>query len=623
MIPYIQLEKIGKSFGDRVLYEDISFTIAEGDRTSLIAPNGAGKTTLLNIISGIETADSGEVILKNGITIGFLSQEPKIDKSLSVMDAIYHSDTNVARSVKAYQAALLDGDANKIATAIEAMDGFNGWDFETKVNIILSKLKINNLNSKIETISGGELKRLTLAILLIDDADVFILDEPTNHLDLEMAEWLEEYLTKGNKTLFMVTHDRYFLDRVCNNTLEIDHGVLYAYKGAYNEYMVARSERIEQFGKAVDKAQNIYKSELEWMRRMPQARGTKAKYRKNAFEEVSEKAHKRRNDTDVTIGVSSSRLGTKIFEVRNIEKSFGEKKIVSDFSYTFSRYEKMGIVGKNGAGKSTFLNMLIGTIPYDKGVIEIGTTVKFGYYRQNSVAIDPSKKVIDVARDIAEVVSLGDGNTISASHFLTQFLFPPITQQQFVNKLSGGERRRLYLLTILMQSPNFLILDEPTNDLDIMTLNVLEDYLEKFSGCVLVVSHDRYFMDKVVDNLLLFEGDGKLKTFAGNYTQYRNSVYDQTTKRREDESIEKKNISLENNNRVKNRAVKLSYKEQSELNILEKDIPNIEKRKKEIEDELSSGDLTSDEIVKKSEEYNDLTNELEIKEMRWLELSEI
>ena len=623
MIPYIQLEGIAKSFGDRLLYKDISFTIGEGDRTSLIAPNGAGKTTLLNIMAGFETPDAGTVTFKSDITVGFLSQEPQIDKNLSVMEAIYHSDSDVARAVKAYEDAIASGDSDKIGDAMEAMDTFNGWDFETKVQIILTKLKINNLTCNVGTISGGQLKRLSLAILLVDDADVFILDEPTNHLDLEMAEWLEDYLTKGRKTLFMITHDRYFLDRVCNNTLEIDQGVLYAYKGAYNEYMQARSERIEQFGRDVDKARNLYKSELEWMRRMPQARGTKAKSRVNAFEGVSESAHCSRNDRDVKIGISSSRLGTKIFEVHNLNKSFGETKIINDFSYTFSRYEKMGIVGKNGAGKSTFLNMLVGLMPHDKGVIEIGTTVKFGYYRQHGISIDETKRVLEVAQDIAEVVSLGNGSTISVSAFLTQFLFPPKTQQQFVNKLSGGERRRLYLLTILMQSPNFLILDEPTNDLDIMTLNVLEDYLENFSGCVLVVSHDRYFMDKVVDNLLLFEGNGELKTFAGNYTEYRNSIYDDILN--EKGEVTKKKIIAPQPVKQKDqpKKAKLTFKEQKEFEALEKDIPELERKKSEIEKTLSSGAVSSDDIVEMSKKYDALSNTLEEKEMRWLELSEV
>lgn len=617
MNPFIQLEKIAKSFGDRVLYENISFTIAEGDRTSLIAPNGAGKTTLLNIIAGVETPDSGVVTFKNDITVGFLAQEPNIDSRLSVMEAIYHSDNTIARAAKEYEEALLSGNTDRITTATIEMDNCGGWDFENRAKTILTQLKINNLTCTVGSLSGGQLKRLSLAILLVDDADIFILDEPTNHLDLEMAEWLEEYLTKGTKTLFMVTHDRYFLDRVCNNTLEIDQGVMYAYKGAYNEYMIARNERIEQFGKEVDKAQNLYKTELDWMRRMPQARGTKAKYRKDAFEDISEKAHRNRNDKEVNIGISSSRLGTKIFEVKNISKKFDKTKIINDFSYTFSRYEKMGIVGKNGAGKSTFLNMLTGALQPDSGTIEIGSTIKFGYYRQEGMNIDTQKKVLDVAREVADVVTLGDGSTISVSAFLTQFLFPPAVQQQFVYKLSGGERRRLYLLTILMQSPNFLILDEPTNDLDIMTLNVLEDYLAKFSGCVLVVSHDRFFMDKVVDNLLLFEGEGVLRTFAGNYTQYRNSVLDKIQKEKEEQVVEQPKES-----RIQNRTVKLSFKEKKELDLLEVEIPLLETEIKGCESKLSSGTLSANEIMEISLRYENVKEQLENKEMRWLELSD-
>lgn len=618
MIPLIQLENIAKSFGDRKLYENISFAICEGDRISLIAPNGAGKTTLLRIISGEESADTGRVTFKNDIKVGFLSQEPNIDKDLTLLEAIFASDTPQAKVVREYEEALINNDIERLSTLNSEMDTHGGWSFESKAKAVLSRLKIDNLSCKVGSLSGGQLKRLSLAVLLIDDPEVLILDEPTNHLDLEMSEWLEDYLINSGKTLFMVTHDRYFLDRVCTRTLEIDHSVVYSYDGGYNEYMVARDERIKQFGADVDKAQNLYRTELEWMRRMPQARGTKAKYRKDAFEEVKERAHRRRDDSELKIGISSSRLGTKIFEINHLNKSFGDIKIINDFSYTFSRYEKMGLVGKNGAGKSTFLNMLTGAIPPDKGVIEIGSTVKFGYYRQSGMVIDETKKVIDVAREVADVVTLGDGSTLSVSQFLTQFLFPPKQQQQFVAKLSGGERRRLYLLTILMQSPNFLILDEPTNDLDVITLNVLEEYLMNFSGCVLVVSHDRYFMDKVVDNLLLFEGEGVLRTFAGNYTEYRNSVID--AKQQEKETI----ITAEPKKAKETvRAKKLSYKEQRELESLDKELPILEEEKNSIEEKLSNGTASSDEIMTLSKRYEEIKDELEEKEMRWLELSEI
>lgn len=621
MNPYIQLENIGKSFGDLTLYSNISLTIAQGDRSALIAKNGAGKTTLLNIISGKESPSQGRVTFTKGITYGILEQDPIFDGKLSVLEAVFNSSSPISQSVKNYEQAILSNNEELIISAIELMDIHNGWDIETKAKTILSQLKLENLDQKIETMSGGQRKRLALAVLLINNSDVLILDEPTNHLDMEMAQWLEEYLMKSNKTILMITHDRYFLDRVCNKIYEIDQKEIYAYNGNYTNFMIKRDERITQFNLQKDKAQNIYYRELEWMRRMPQARGTKQKYRQDAFWETKKAAFQGRDDNKIKINADSSRLGTKIFVANKISKKFENKIILDNFSYTFSRFERMGIIGKNGSGKSTFLNILTGNKAIDSGVLELGETVKFGYYKQQNDNFDNNKKVIEIITDIAEVVN-NSGSTMTASALLTQFLFPPETQYGLVGLLSGGERRRLYLLSILIQNPNFLILDEPTNDLDIVTLGVLEQWLECFEGCVLVVSHDRFFMDKIVDNLMIFEGEGNISFFAGNYTQYCNDIYDKKQEElAKNKSKEQTNSKCNNNKKVPQKQ-KLSYKEKQEFEQLEKEIAKLETEKSEIENNMNIAGISSDEIATLSTKYQNAINLIDEKSFRWLELSE-
>ena len=491
MTPILQVENLTKSFGDRVLFEDISFGLAEGQRVGLIARNGSGKTTLLNILSGKEGYDSGTLTYRRDLRVGYLEQTPHYPAELTVLQACFHYGRN------------------------------HNEEHELKAKQILSQLNIRDFDQRIGNLSGGQLKRVALADTLISEPDFLLLDEPTNHLDLDMTEWLEDYLRRTNVTLLMVTHDRYFLDRVCSGILEIDNRTLYAYKGNYSYYLEKRQERIDAHNAEVERANNLYRTELEWMRRMPQARGHKARYREEAFYELEKVAKQRTYNTQVRLDVKASYIGNKIFEADHLYKSFGPLKILDDFSYIFARYEKMGIIGNNGTGKSTFLKILMGIEQPDGGTLDVGETVRFGYYSQEGLRFDEQMKVIDVVRDIAEVIDLGNGNRLTASQFLQHFLFTPETQHNYVYKLSGGERRRLYLCTVLMRNPNFLVLDEPTNDLDIMTLQILEDYLRNFAGCVIVVSHDRYFMDKVVDHLLVFNGEGDIRDFPGNYTQYR------------------------------------------------------------------------------------------------------
>ena len=624
MTPYIQLENISKSFGDLTLYSNINLTIEQGDRSALIAKNGAGKTTLLKIISKEESPNSGTVTFTNGITYGILPQNPIYDEEMNVLEAIFHSNSPLSKCLKQYELAIKASDAEAIYTASEQMDALGAWDIETKAKTILSKLKIDNLEQKIKTMSGGQKKRLALAILLIDNPEILILDEPTNHLDMEMAQWLEEYLQKGNKTLLMITHDRYFLDRVCNKIYEIDQKEIYAYSGNYTDFMFKRDERITQFNTQKDKAQNLFYKELEWMRRMPQARGTKQKYRQDSFWETKKIAFKSRDDNKIRINSEKSRLGTKIFVANKISKKFDDKIILNDFSYTYNRFERMGIIGKNGSGKSTFLNILTGGKTIDSGVLELGETVRFGYYKQQNDNLDEKKRVIDVITDIAEVVNT-NGSNVTASALLTQFLFPPETQYGTVSKLSGGERRRLYLLSILIQSPNFLILDEPTNDLDIVTLGVLEEWLENFEGCLLVVSHDRFFMDKVVDNLMIFEGQGAITFFAGNYTEYCNHLYDKeqnsAKELKELKELENSKQKAEHKNKEAQKK-KLSYKEQKEFQQLELEIEQLEAKKIEIENQMNSGSLSPEEIAESSETYQNTINKIDEKSFRWLELSE-
>jgi len=623
-IPVIQLENITKSFGDLVLYEGLNLTITDDQRAALIAPNGAGKTTLLNIIAGNESPDSGTITFQSGLRVGFLQQEPELPENANVLEALYHTSTELAETVKAYERAVLKDDQAQLEALLPQMERLSAWDYESRAKAILSKLRITDLEQSVLALSGGQRKRVALAAILIDDPEVLILDEPTNHLDLEMVEWLEEFLLKRKKPLLLVTHDRYFLDRICNVIYELDQKKLYSYSGGYTDYMLKREERIEQFHSEVDRAQNLYRRELEWMRRMPQARGHKAKYRKDAFYETKDKAFQRRDEGNVRIQVKAQRLGTKIFEVEHLYKKYGDRVILDDFSYIFSRYEKMGIIGKNGTGKTTFLNMLTGLVPPDRGTVDIGDSVRFGYYRQQGIEFDETKKVIDVAREVAEVVTLGDGNTVSVSQFLNMFLFPPARQQDFVAKLSGGERRRLYLLTILMRSPNFLILDEPTNDLDIVTLNVLEDYLQNFGGCIIIVSHDRYFMDKVAGHLLVFEGEGAIRDFPGNYTEYRNEVLEkQEALTATKESAGPKKENNHQNTRGGERPRKMSFREKQEFETLEREIDTLEKEKSELESRLASGMLDNDQLMQASTRIGAVIDILDEKTMRWLELSEL
>ncbi len=627
----IQLQNISKWFGDYLLYEDLTLYIKEGTRIGLIAKNGTGKSTLLNIIAGTESSESGNISFRRDITVGYLSQDPDFDDNITVLEAVYNSNTALLKALSDYNSALESGDEKLLGDSVIAIDNLGGWDMENRAESILTKLNIHNLEQKMATLSGGERRRVALATVLVSEPDVLILDEPTNHLDLEMSTWLEEYLIKRGKTLFMVTHDRYFLDRVCSDIYELDQRTIYCYKGGYSDYLERRSERIVQFDSDREKAQNVYKKELEWMRRMPQARGTKSKYRQNAFTDVKERAFASRNDDSVNINIGHTRLGTKIFEAKLLNKSFGDKKVLTDFSYTFTKGEKLGIIGKNGTGKSTFLKILNSQIAPDSGMVDIGSTVQFGYYRQEGIDFDANSRVIDIARDIAEVVTLGSGHTIGISQFLTQFLFEPETQYSLVSKLSGGERRRLYLLTILMRSPNFLILDEPTNDLDIATLNVLENYLESYTGCVIVVSHDRYFMDRVTDHLLIFGEGGTTSLFEGNYTQYRNNEEEKAellsnkggSNNKSTTPVPAPAPSAEKQKSSDKAKKKLSYKDSRELELLEVDIANLEKEKLEIENKLSSGNIGADEISLLSIRHAEVSDLLDEKSMRWMELEEL
>ncbi len=618
LIPYLQIDSLSKSWGDSPLFEGISLTINQGEKVALIAKNGAGKTTLMNILSGDEIPDNGRVVFSQDIRIGYLRQMPELNPDETILEAAFSSSGENITAVREYESALEGNDSKAIERAIDKLNRLNCWDFELKIKQILTELNIHDLNQPIRELSGGQKKRVALAHVLIDEPDFLILDEPTNHLDLEMIEWLERTLEKAKCTLLMVTHDRYFLDRVCNEIVELDDKSLFRYKGNYSYYVEKRDERIQNLNTEIETARNLFRTELDWLRRMPKARTHKSKYRTENAYILKEKASKRIEDNKLELAINSQRLGQKIINLDHLSKAFGDVTILKDFSYKFARYEKIGIVGKNGSGKSSFLNLLTGVYQPDSGKMDIGETVSFGYFRQDGIQFSPDDRVIDIIKEIAEVVEMGDGSKLSASQFLTYFLFPPETQYSFVSKLSGGEKRRLYLCTILMRNPNFLILDEPTNDLDIMTLNVLEEYLKSFSGCAIVVSHDRFFMDKIVDHLFVFDGDGVIKDFPGNYSDYRDwaeekAKAEQNTAKTE-KPVREKQVSEKR---------KLSFKEKKELEDLEKEIGQLESEKKTLEEELNSGTLPSDELHKKSMRYSTVSNLLEEKEMRWLELSEI
>jgi len=629
MASYMQVENLTKSFGDNLLFENISFGIADNQRVALIAKNGAGKTTLLNIIAGKEDYKNGNITFRRDLRVGYLDQDPDFPKELSVLDACLQTDNEAVRTIAAYEHCMLSENHEGLDEILSQMDLHKAWDYETRIKQILGKLKITNFEQKIGKLSGGQLKRVALANVLIAEPDLLILDEPTNHLDLEMIEWLEDFLKRSTMSLLMVTHDRYFLDRVCTNIYEIDHQALYQYNGNYSYYLEKRQERLESFNAESERAVNLYRKELEWMRRQPQARATKAKSRQDSFYEIEERAKLRRNNDKVQLDVKASYLGSKIFEAKYITKAYGDLKILDNFYYNFARYEKMGIVGKNGTGKSTFLKMLLGEVKPDSGSFDVGETVVFGYYSQDGLAFDEQMKVIDVVQDIAEEVDLGNGKKMSASQFLLHFLFTPETQYNYVYKLSGGEKRRLHLCTVLMRNPNFLVLDEPTNDLDIVTLNILEEYLQSFKGCVIVVSHDRYFMDKVVDHLMVFKGNAELKDFPGNYTDFRE--WNELIEEQEREDKKAAKAELQNAKVVaskpepvaKEKIKKLSFKEKQEFEALEKEIPALETEKANIEQQLASGTLSSDEIIKASQRFGELGDIIDEKTMRWLELSEI
>jgi ATP-binding cassette subfamily F protein uup len=623
MISYLQANKISRRIGDILLFENIDLNINSGDKIALIAINGAGKSSMLDILYGKELPDEGSVNLRRGLRMSYLEQSPSLHDNNTILDELFSTGSELVKVIRDYEKSLFSGDDKLIQHMIGKMDDFKAWDYEVQVKQILFRLKLPDLNALIMNLSGGQKKRVALAKTLVTECDLLILDEPTNHLDLDMIEWLEDYLKKSGKTLLMVTHDRYFLDRVCNVILELSDRELYRYEGNYEYFLEKKQDREISEKTNVDKARNILKTELEWMRRMPKARRHKAKSRIESFYDLKEKAVARQDEKAININVNISRMGKKILEINNISKSFGDKKLINKFSYKFSRLEKAGLVGRNGTGKTTLLNIITGLLEPDSGSVNKGETIKFGYYRQDGMQFDDEMTVIDAVREIAENVTVSDGSTLSITQFMNYFLFPPDKQYTFIKKLSGGEKRRLYLLTVLMQNPNFLILDEPTNDLDILTLNVLEEYLSGFPGCVIVVSHDRYFMDKVVDHIFEYKGDGLIKDFPGNYTQMRN-------KQEEDEKkiittkppkLSKSGNSQPNSEK-RERKPGLTFKEKRELELLEQEIINLESEKKAIEAEMNNGLLISDDLYLKSGRLGEILIKLDDKELRWLELSE-
>ncbi|MDU8885499.1 ABC-F family ATP-binding cassette domain-containing protein [Yeosuana sp. MJ-SS3] len=613
---YINVENISKSYGELTLFSDLSFSIHKDQKIGFIAKNGSGKTTILNILNKTDQPDTGQVIYRNNITHAYLPQEPKLQENLTIEESIFSFNNPVLKIIKQYEEALKNpDDSETYQKAFEQMEIHNAWDFETQYTQILSQLNLNDVSVKISTLSGGQKKRVALANVLITRPDVLILDEPTNHLDLEMIEWLEDFFAKESITLFMVTHDRYFLERVCNEIIELDEGQLYSYKGNYQNFLEKREARITLQTIETGKAQQLFKKELNWMRRQPKARTTKSKSRIDDFHEIKQRAHQRRNDHEVQLEINMERLGSKIVELHNISKSFGAHILLNQFEYTFKKGERIGIIGKNGTGKSTFLNIITQLQKPDTGKVVIGDTVKFGYYTQKGIEIKPEQKVIEVIKEFGDYIPLKKGRQISAQQLLERFLFDRKKQYDFVEKLSGGERKRLYLCTVLIQNPNFLILDEPTNDLDIVTLNVLEDFLLDFPGCLLVVSHDRYFMDKIVDHLFVFRGQGIVEDFPGNYTDFRTYEASQTmVDVIENSPKEKKQWKKDENN-------KLSYNEQRELKNIESKLKTLEFDKAEIEVKFNNSDMTEKQIKELSQQLEKIMNEIEIKEERWFELT--
>lgn len=592
MVSYLQIEGLTKSFGDRMLFADVTFGVYQGDKIGIIAQNGKGKSTLLSIISGEMDYDSGNVVFRTGLKVGYLQQMPEFAGDMTVLQAV-----------------------------MPAVLGPEDWNIEDRAKQILSQFKINDFAQPIAQLSGGQVKRVALARVLLSEPEMLILDEPTNHLDIEMIEWMEKYLSKQNITLLMVTHDRYFLDNVCNKIIEIDREQTFTYNGNYDYYLQKREERMENLTAELAKVKNLLRTELEWMRRQPQARGSKAKYRIDNFYELEKRSQVNLSERNVELAVKGSYIGSKIFEAKDICKSYGDKVILKDWNYTFARYDKVGIVGDNGVGKSTFIKLLLGLVEPDSGHFDIGQTVKWGYYSQDGIEFDESKKVIDAVREIAEEIHIDEKTRLSASQFLSHFLFAPDTQQKFIHKLSGGEKRRLYLATVLMRNPNFLILDEPTNDLDIVTLSVLEDYLSKFKGCVIVVSHDRFFLDRIVDHLFVFKGNGVVKDFPGDYSTYRHCL-DMESKMAKTEAKAESAKTAEQRKPKRDNSNKLSYKEKRELEELEKRLPELETEKNELEGKMSSGEMSTDELLKASQRVSSLIDEIDMVEMRMLELME-
>ena len=620
MASYLQVENLTKSFGADVIVSGITFGVAEGEKIGLIAKNGTGKSTLLNILAGEDTPDSGTVIYRNDLRVGYLPQMPTFEGSRSVMDTCLWGDDRQSRAVRDYEHALRSGDADAMTAAIQAMDNAGAWDYEDRFKQILTMLKIDDYDQPIAQLSGGQVKRVALAKLLISEPQMLILDEPTNHLDIDMIEWLENYLKRSYITLLMVTHDRYFLDNICNKILEMDQQSIYSYEGNYNYYLEKRAERIEAQNAAVERARNLLRTELDGMRRRPQARAHKAQCRIDAFYDLKQRARVVHDLGDVRLNVNSTYIGNKIFTAHHVCKRFGDKVILNDLEYTFARYEKLGIVGDNGVGKSTFIKLLLGQLQPDSGSFEIGETVRFGYYSQEGIQFNPDKKVIDAVRDIAEEVYFDERNHYSASQFLNMFLFTVRDQQKLIAKLSGGEQRRLYLATVLMRKPNFLILDEPTNDLDIQTLGVLEDYLAKFKGCVIIVSHDRFFMDRTVDHTWVFQGDGVIKDFPGNYSEYRAwKDYHEREAAEQARASEKPRERQVYNNR--DNSNKLTYKEKRELEQLNTDIAALTEEKEQLDALFASGE-TIDDVAQKAARYEQIKQQLDDMELRWLELSE-
>ena len=618
MISYLQVSELSKSFGDLVLFEDLSFGIAKDQKTALIAKNGTGKTTLLNILAGKESPDKGDVIYRNEVRVGYLAQEPQMDPEKTTHEFVFRSSDKMLNAIQKYERALASGNSEELSAAIDKMDRLGAWDHEVKVNQILSQLNIEDFNRKIKQLSGGEKKRVALAEALIHEPDFLILDEPTNHLDLNMIEWLEEYLKNSAFTLLMVTHDRYFLDRVCNDILELEGSSLYRYKGNYSYFLKKRSERIHNQEREIEKARNQLRKEEDWIKRMPKARGTKAKHRVDNYYRLKDVASQEREEEELRVDFEASRMGKKIMILKNLGKTIQNTPLISRFSYQFERFEKIGIVGPNGSGKTTFLNLIVGDDTPDEGYIEAGETIQFGYYRQEGMSFDEDQRVIDIAQGVADAVTMSDGSVLTAKQFLNYFLFDYDKQYVKVEKLSGGEKRRLYLLTVLMKKPNFLILDEPTNDLDIMTLNVLENYLQQFNGCVLIVSHDRYFMDNIVDHIFVFRGRGEVKDYPGTYTQYRDKIMDTFAKEKPEKT--KKKPKEKPKPRKKS---SVSHKQKQEYQKLEKEIEALEEEKKSIEAEMNNGNLDNDKIVEKSNRLGEVMRQIDEKTDRWVELSEM